>query len=188
MQPAEFIDALSRHYGKRHNTPDEQGLWLKEMIGIVKAIDHRVLAKAYELIRDNHEERAFPLPATIRRYAIQAAEIVYPERVGNDDRDPVGDWNQRNQAAEHAMRNSPMGIAACHEGWANGLREFLVVKRRFPQSHEVQEIRANAEFIDRCASGMIDMGIVHTALLGLAGKIIDRRNAIADRVLGEAGQ
>jgi hypothetical protein len=79
-----------------------------------------------------------------------------------------------------------MGIAACHEGWANGLREFLVVKRRFPQSHEVHVLRENAEFIDRCSTGSIDMGIMHTALLGLAGKMIDRRHVIADRVLGRA--
>jgi hypothetical protein len=185
MQPAEFIDALSRHYGKRHNTPDEQGLWLKEMIGIVKGIDHRVLAKAYELIRDNHEERAFPLPATIRRYAIQAAEIVYPERMPHQEAD-AGDWNQRAEAAEKAMSTSPMGIAACHEGWANGLREFLVAKRRFPHRHEIQELRENAAFIDRCSTGDTDLGIMHKGLVQLAGKMIERRHAIADRVLGRA--
>lgn len=79
MQPAEFIERLHRHYSKRHQSETDQAAWIKEMISVVDGTDHRVLDKAYELIRDEHEERAFPLPAVLKRFVARAGEIVYPE-------------------------------------------------------------------------------------------------------------
>lgn len=79
MTPAEFIDRLSRHYAKRHESTQAQSLWLREMVDCVKGTDPALLERAFELIRDEHEERAFPLPATLKRYITRAGEQVYPE-------------------------------------------------------------------------------------------------------------
>ena len=81
MQPAEFIENLGRHYSKRHETEAKQIAWTREMIEMFKGTDPIVLAKAYQLIRDEHEERAFPLPATLKRFIARAADLAYPEHM-----------------------------------------------------------------------------------------------------------
>lgn len=81
MSPDEFIAALARHYSKRHDNAESHAAWLKEMIDIFRGTDSVVLAKAYELIRDEHEERAFPLPATLKRFIGRAADLAYPDHV-----------------------------------------------------------------------------------------------------------
>lgn len=93
------------------------------------------------------------------------------------------DYFARANAAERAMMDSQIGHAAAREGWANGLRDFIMEKRRLPHDHEIHRLKENAEFIDRCAAGTINMGIIHDQLQKLAQKMVDRRHAIADRVL-----
>lgn len=83
MTPAEFIDRLNRHYSKRHESAKHQTDWLKEMVDCVRGTDPQVLIRAFELIRDEHEERAFPLPATIKKYISRAGDQVYPESLAN---------------------------------------------------------------------------------------------------------
>lgn len=182
MQPTEFIEALSRHFSKRHESDKAKMDWLREMVAIVKGIDSKVLDKAYELIRDGHEERAFPLPATLKRFTAQAAEIVYPERHGSAERDAVADWMARTGNAERLMMQTELGQQAARDGWANGMREFICAHGRLPHEHEIGRLIENAIFIDRCATGEMDLGIAHKGLVKLAQKLIDRRNAIAHRV------
>lgn len=72
MSPEEFVTNLSANYAKRHESPDAKRIWMNDIIAVVKGHGPKVLKKAYEHIRDTHEERAFPLPATIKK-AIEAA-------------------------------------------------------------------------------------------------------------------
>lgn len=92
-------------------------------------------------------------------------------------------WQERVARAERLMIETELGQQAARDGWANGCREFIAAKGRLPHEHEVYRLIENARFIDRCASGMDNLGIAHTALIKLANTIVDRRNAIADRVL-----
>lgn len=103
MQPDEFIEGLHRHYAKRHNSPAEQALWIKEMIAVVSGNEDRVMRKAYELIRDEHDERAFPLPATLKRYISRAAEIIYPEH---------GGYRETMRYRSNRVSDSPEAVAA----------------------------------------------------------------------------
>jgi len=79
MSPAEFIESLSRHYSKRHESAESARLWLQEMVASVKNTDRQVLAEAYRMIRDEYEERSFPVPATIRKFIERAAVHIHPE-------------------------------------------------------------------------------------------------------------
>lgn len=84
MQPEEFIESLHRHYSKRHVTPADQIAWMREMIDVVKGNDPKVMRRAYELIRDEFDERAFPLPAVLKKFIYRAAEQIYPESLTNE--------------------------------------------------------------------------------------------------------
>lgn len=66
MTPAELIESLMRHYSKRHASPREQAAWVAEMTSLVRGHGPDVLRRAYETIRDEHDERAFPLPSAIK--------------------------------------------------------------------------------------------------------------------------
>lgn len=79
MQPVDFITALGRHYSKRHQTELQQLEWTREMIGVVTGADPKVLQRAYEIIRDEYDERAFPLPAVLKRYVARAADQINPD-------------------------------------------------------------------------------------------------------------
>lgn len=83
MRPAEFIESLHRHYSKRHNSQADQEAWITEMIGCVGGTDPKVLRRAYEMIRDEHDERAFPLPAVLKKYIARAAEQLFPDDARN---------------------------------------------------------------------------------------------------------
>lgn len=79
MTPTDFIERLLRHYAKRHQGDAAEAMWFKEMVSIVDGTDRKVLQRTYELIRDEHDERAFPLPATIRKFIGRASEQLYPD-------------------------------------------------------------------------------------------------------------
>jgi hypothetical protein len=73
MTPKEFLESLLRNYGKRHATPEDEIAWHRDMRAVIGNPSPDVLFRAYEIIRDTHEERAFPLPSTIRKALDQAA-------------------------------------------------------------------------------------------------------------------
>jgi hypothetical protein len=145
MQPAEFIDALNRHYSKRHASPEDQAAWLREMVGLVRGFDQRVLARAYTMIRDHHEERAFPLPATILRHANQAAEAL--SFAGRSQAKPVEDLplptpearervRKIKEAAVAAMRARKPMETPVELDWSRTQREgFEEMQRNSPNRH-----------------------------------------------------
>lgn len=106
MTPTEFIEALSRHYSKRHASEQAEDLWIADMVAIVSHTDRRVLARAYQLIRDEHEERAFPLPATILKFTTRAAEQLYPENRSTPEHERVYPWSNRS----HRRPDTPAEI------------------------------------------------------------------------------
>ena len=77
MLPTDFIERLHRHYSKRHASEAELAKWLEEMVDLVKGTEPRLLQRTYDMIRDEYEERAFPLPATIKRFVHQAGEAMH---------------------------------------------------------------------------------------------------------------
>lgn len=79
MSPEQFIDDLLVHYGKRHASERAAEVWTRDMLGVLRGTDARVLAAAYRLVVMEHDERAFPLPAQLRAYISRACEQVYPE-------------------------------------------------------------------------------------------------------------
>jgi hypothetical protein len=79
MRPFEFITKLQTHYSKRHASEATEKIWLDDMMKVLENTAHDVLDEAYDLIVEQHTERAFPLPAQLRKYIATAAEILHPE-------------------------------------------------------------------------------------------------------------
>lgn len=121
MDATEFIERLTRHYAKRHDSVEKQIAWTREMIECVSGIDKRLLDKAFELIRDEHEERAFPLPATLKRYIGRAAEVVYPEgqrQAYSYGRAPAAQIDPKRQREYDLAREWQQGVIDQYGSWA----------------------------------------------------------------------
>jgi hypothetical protein len=185
MTPVEFIDALLRHFAKRHRSEDESAQWMREMVQSVTGTDSRVLATAYVLILDEHDERAFPLPAQIKAWLVRAAEKVYPEHQASLNKAANADWQQRAEQAERMMVGKPITREAIEQGWVLGLREHVAATGQFPMPNQIHRIRQNMEFVARAAAGTVQLGVVHDQLVNLAGRMIERQNRIADRIIAE---
>lgn len=79
MRPLEFVQKLQTHYSKRHANEAAEKIWLDDMMKTLQNTDKVVLDEAYEMIVQEHTERAFPLPAQLRKFISRAADIVHPE-------------------------------------------------------------------------------------------------------------
>ena len=82
MKASEFIGRLSRHYGKRHASDQDMMEWYTDIEATIGRTDANVLQRAFELIRDEWEERSFPLPAQLRKFIDRAAQQLHPELPG----------------------------------------------------------------------------------------------------------
>lgn len=155
MTPLEFIESLQRHYAKRHRSDDESALWMQDILGVVNGSDRKVLRKAYELIRDEHTERAFPLPAQLKKWISRAADIVHPESKSHSSYHYNGpskrapDTPEEIEACRKA-REWQTEIIAKHGTWAAWWR---TVKHnyddgKFKRTPEVENTPATAGNVD----------------------------------------
>lgn len=102
-------------------------------------------------------------------------------------------WSEAARAwADDQLRNEDGRIIA-EEGWLLGLHEHFCQKyarrdRTWPTAEQMRAMKENARYIDRCASGEIDMGACHSALQKLAKSMQERRKKLADRLFGEVQQ
>jgi len=111
MTPESFLEGLLVHFGKRHVDDRAEQIWTRDMLGAIRGTDPRVLAKAYTMVVSEHEERAFPLPAVLRRYIERACETVYPETQPKSDKMP--DLTPPTpEARERARKILDLGVAA----------------------------------------------------------------------------
>lgn len=178
-----FLSRLTAVLGEP-SSPDPQG-FIREYARMLRNYSSDELSRAADHLLATHKgPQRWPRIADCIE-AAESAREANQNRARSDQRTDHGDWSARAAEAERAMRNSEMGQAAAAEGWCNGLREFLMANRRWPASHEIHEMKRNAVFIDRCAAGTVDMGIMHKSLQSLAERVVERRFAIADRITGE---
>ena len=182
MTPVEFIDALLRHFAKRHRSDEESAQWMREMVQSVSGTDPKVLARAYVLTLDEHTERAFPLPAQLKGFIQRAADLVYPEHVQHALKSETPDWLLRAEKAERLMAGKEMTLQAIEEGWVLGLREHVARFGQMPTAGQVHRIRQHMDLVARSAAGMVNLGVMHDELVRLAGLMLVRQERIANRL------
>jgi len=177
-----FLDPLLVVFGPP-NTEDQPG-FLAEYARQLKgySVDQLKIAKD-AVLRTHKGPSRWPKIADCVGACERAADTHAAQAAAR--RPPPSDWRMKANTAERMMRESVMGQRAAAEGWANGCREFVMEHNRLPTEHEIRRLVGNARFIDRCASGEENMGYMHESLQGLASKLVERREAIATRVMGD---
>lgn len=176
-----FLRPLLAMFGQPSS--DEPELYLAELGRHLRTYAAPELQRAADhLVRTHKGPARWPKPAECidacneaREAISQSARAVKPSL--------LDDWNTRASNAERLMMTTELGHEAAHDGWANGLRDFIMEHRRLPFENEIYRIKDNSHFIDRAAAGTVNLGLLHNVLQRLAVKMIERRHAIADRVL-----
>ena len=183
MTPVEFIDALLRHFAKRHRSEEESAEWMREMVRSVTGTDPKVLARAYVLALDEHTERAFPLPAQIKGWIARSADLTYPDHVQHVSKSDTPEWQLRAEKAERMMVGRDLTREAIEQGWVLGLREHVARFGQMPNAGQIHHIRQQMDFVARSAAGTIKLGVMHDELVGLANRMLERQDRIATRLM-----
>lgn len=175
-----FLTPLAAVFGEP--VSEDPAKFLSEYARILRPYPTGVLEAARDIVLRTHKG-----PARWPKIAecVEACEDIVESQSAKTRslRPGADDWRRRVDNAEHLMITTATGHEAARGGWALGCREFIMLTGRLPHEHEIHTLVRNAIFIDRCASGTVHLGIMHHGLVDLAGKIVARRDAIADRVI-----
>jgi hypothetical protein len=180
-----LLDRLVVMYGKPE-TGDVPAYFAELSKMLVKYTDDE-LDRAGNAIVRTHRGRAFPTPSEIVTACEDVRAASAPARLpANSFEEKYPDWSKQAFAIADRMVAGELGKRAAKEGWILGLHEFCRKHRRMPSSFEVRMIQQDSEFVTRCAAGAVDMGYFHGPLQKLATAMVDRREKLAEKVLGKA--
>ena len=175
-----FLRRLTIVFGQPKTEDTES--FLSEYARVLKKFSAPELDAGIDRLLTQHRIRSFPTIAECSNAIYEAAKsaaLLQPKR--KEGAEPKG-WSPRDIQIADTLCRSEMGRQALRDGWLAGLHGFCATHERLPKSHEQAEIIETATFVGRCASGQINMGAAHTALLKLANQMVARRDNIADRV------
>jgi hypothetical protein len=161
---------------------DDVTMFLGEYARVLTRFKPAELEAGIDRLVTQHRIRSFPTIAECSNAIYEAAKsaaLLAPK--SRSDAEPKG-WSPRDLQIADVLCRSDMGRQALRDGWIGALHEFCARTERLPRSHEQSDLIAASSYLNRCASGQVDMGASHAALLKLAGNMIERRNTIAERV------
>lgn len=181
MMIAPILKKLVTIYGAPQT--DDVEAWLKEVSKLLQSYDTKTQEMAADKILREHRRRSFPHVSDIVG-ACADIESLKPTHVAShiiQSEDPV--WGPKAFAAANKLIDCDMGKEAARDGWVLGLHEFARLKRRLPKPAEKAGIIETSRFVDDCAEGRMELGVLHKSLLELANSIRAKRAELATRVL-----
>jgi len=181
--PNRLLQRLAIMYGPP--VSDDPAAWMVEAERLLTGYDPKVQEEAFDLICKSHRGRTYPPINEIVTGCADAASILYQPKPHESPRQDQA-WTKESIAKADAMfRQSQLAHQACSEGWGQGLHEFLRVNRRWPKNSEIADIKNAAQFVERVASGVEELGKQAGQIVALANSILDRRETMAVRIYGE---
>ena len=172
-----FIKRMTVVYGAPDT--DDVSAFLGEYIRQLKQYSDDVLDAALDRMLRTRRYKTWPTIAD----CIAAAHEVSALR-GEHRSEPNKTFGFKDEA--EAIMKDPIATQAAREGWVLGLYDYVFKHGGKPSLSAIHELKDDAKFVDRCAAGAVDMGACHGALLTLANTMLAKREALANRVLGDA--
>lgn len=160
------------------DSPDPKG-FLEEYTRHLRGYDPEVLDRAMDILLKTRKFKTWPSIGEIVEAAGKAGSEL-PKAPTN----PFPTKRDHVDKAE-AVLNKPVAVKAAREGWIMGLYDHWSEFGREPTQREIEEMIDGAKFVDRCATGGVDMGAAHKMLLKLSHSMLIRREKLARRALGE---
>ena len=182
-----MLERLGLIYGD----PDVSNLpeFLMEYARQLRNYTSEELARATDHILRTRKFKTWP---TIGE-CVEAADLAREQLRERHPAKPRVDESMWSEAArkwaDEQLRNED-GRVAAEEGWLLGLHEYFCRNyasrdARWPSPPQMRAIQENAEYIDRCAAGEINMGACHSALQNLAKSMVERRTKLAQRLFAD---
>lgn len=171
-----FIDRMMLVYGEPDS--DDPKAFMGEYARMLKGYSESVLNDALDRLLRTRKFKTWP---TIAECVGAAEDVTAARAAANRKPDRPTDFTRE---AEDVLK-SDLGAKAAHEGWVLGLYDHVQRYGRKPTHQEVHELMDSAKYVDKCAAGVVDMGVAHAALLKLSRNILIRREELARRALNQ---
>jgi hypothetical protein len=183
---ARICARLATIYGPARKEDDGLLEYYRELSKLVSQYNQQEQDKAAELIIRNHKSKSWPdIPAILRACA-DAREILHPPK-GHIPRMHTRDntWTEEAFTRADELCRGEMGRIANREGWLMGLHEFVRAHSRLPTQAEIADIKDTAKWVERVASGDIEVsGPAHRMAPQWASTALERRQRLAERLFG----
>lgn len=182
---SKFMDRLVALYGELGT--DDQDLVIEVYVKQLEGFDDEVLSQAFEKVAGSYmpsKRNPWPAPSICKK----TCERVLADRKATQPQKPeppkYPDWTQSAFAQADRLLVGPIAERAAREGWVLGLHDHYRKTPAPPSELEIRDMIANAQFVDRCAAGAVEMGKCHQALQNMANGFLAKREKLARRVLG----
>lgn len=172
-----FIKRMTVVYGAPDT--DDVPAFLGEYIRQLKTYSDDVLDAALDRMLRTRRYKSWPTIAD----CLSAVHDVLALRGAAASSPPPKEVTFKKLAED--ILSEPIAVQAARDGWILGLYDYVSKHGSKPSISTIHELKDNAKFVDRCAAGAVDMGVAHGALLKLANSLLERREKLAKRVLGE---
>ncbi len=180
-----FLEALSPHYAKRHESDEALREWVKGWIRSLSGYDAWVLERAAMRIIDTRDERSFPLIPEVKKVC---HEIIREDRLEKPELKVAhSEQNGDPYALADALINCEIGRRAARDEtcWVLALHDFCRDNRRLPLDGEIPKLkRVAAEFETNyrlCVRG--EAGPNSKLVEALGASMIRRREKMRARLL-----
>lgn len=183
-----FGDAMLHRFVLVYGAPDsnDPSAFMAEYARQLRNYTIAEISRATDHILRTRKYKTWP---TIGE-CVEAADLAREQLRERHPAKPNVDESMWSEAArkwaDEQLRNDD-GRVAAEEGWLLGLHEYFCRNyasrdARWPSPPQMRAIQENAEYIDRCAAGEINMGVCHEALRRMAKSIHERRKTLAGRL------
>jgi hypothetical protein len=182
---SQFITDLAVHFGRKHDTPEAEDVWLKSMFACMRGYNTDTLKRAAQRIINQRTERSFPLPAECKKVCDDIASQEATEKGMRlpVDKAPPPFSDARVRLADDLVMTA-MGKEAARDGWILALHDFARDNARLPSAGEVTAIKAVPKGFDVAyADNLRRHDPMAKALKVLGDKMIARRKELTEMVL-----
>ena len=194
----DFLVKLRAQWPKRFENDESEQAWLGMMVDELRVFDEPVLVEAARYLL-RKKLRVFPLLAECVDACVEAKKFLEFKTPKLADPKQRPDSAGRFEALAADIMRGSLGRQACREGWGLILQGFVVKKGRQPNDYEVRDlVRASRDFdkiyaelmrgdsVSDDDGTMIRVTLDHLPIFRQLGdKIVTRREALAQQVLGD---
>jgi adenosylmethionine-8-amino-7-oxononanoate aminotransferase len=181
MSVEKLLERFTVMYGPPKTT-DERGFF-REYIDAFEPFANEVIDRTATRILYTHQYKSWPSisecvkAAQAIRADLKAAQQT-PLANRRKEREPLSQRQVREILAKHQDQVQ----RACREGWILGLVDFVRDQHRAPMPEERAQLRQNADFVQRAATGEEHLGLIHGGLVRLANAMLLRRDKLLEEM------
>lgn len=178
-----FLERLVRVYGAPSETKDVTGFLTEYQNALTGYSDDVLMTAADRMFRDR-KYKSWPsigdCVAFVKTVQLEADFQAEAKSLPLQPKHRSKPAMDKKDVDAILRKSNEMTQRACAEGWIVGLHDFVRDKHRLPKPDERSGLRANANYVEACATGDNDLGVMHFELVKLAQVMVARRATLSE--------